>query len=287
MSDPLPLLAKALRHAKCLFYIPDTSRGHCLLEVIVFRHYGSSRVICPSRQICKRRPPGARPKPRKTHCAQKRISRADSTRFGPSRLRIENIPLLISPKSAPSSRHPASSKRGVASSRYVECGLRWTRWRCAREALQGGLKLCLGAVSDRSAQGERRCCVRQKRVVLAPVAGVKLAEADRIRPGSLGRQSAATEARGIRLREERAISRQTIAQGRPDALRWTCMLVCALPCAHCTRDRGCSAHPVFPAPSRYGGGKQPGTTRARRAAGTRRHIPISDLIRFPLIIIPS
>ena len=42
---------------------------------------------------------------------------------------------------------------------------------------------------------------------------------------------AATEARGIRLRGERAISRQTIAQGRPDALRWTCMLVCALLCA--------------------------------------------------------
>ena len=40
-----------------------------------------------------------------------------------------------------------------------------------------------------------------------------------------------TEAKGIRLRGERAISRQTIAQGRPDALRWTCMLVCALLCA--------------------------------------------------------
>ena len=40
-----------------------------------------------------------------------------------------------------------------------------------------------------------------------------------------------TEARGIRLRGERGISRQTIAQGRPDALRWTCMLVCALLCA--------------------------------------------------------
>ena len=39
------------------------------------------------------------------------------------------------------------------------------------------------------------------------------------------------EAKGIRLQEERAISRQTIAQGRPDALRWTCMLVCALLCA--------------------------------------------------------
>ena len=45
------------------------------------------------------------------------------------------------------------------------------------------------AVSDRSAQDERRCCVRQKRVVLAPVAGVKLAEVVRIQPGSIGRQS--------------------------------------------------------------------------------------------------
>ena len=43
---------------------------------------------------------------------------------------------------------------------------------------------------------------------------------------------------------------------------------------HCTRDRGCSAHPVFPAPSHAGGGKRPGTTRARRAAGTRWHIRI-------------
>ena len=71
--------------------------------------------------------------------------------------------------------------------------------------------------------------------------------------GPTGRANAVnspmTEAKGIRLRGELGISRQTIAQGRPDALRWTCMLVCALLCANCTRDRGCSAHPVFPAPS--------------------------------------
>jgi hypothetical protein len=95
-----------------------------------------------------------------------------------------------------------------------------------------GLRLGLGVVSDRSAQDERRCCVRQKRVVLAPVAGVKLAEVfakpNRVRKTV---NPAATEAKGIRLRGERAISRQTIAQGRPDALRWTCMLVCALLCA--------------------------------------------------------
>src|SRR6266496_1592131 len=29
------------------------------------------------------------------------------------------------------------------------------------------------------------------------------------------------------------------------------MLVCAFLCANCTRDRGCSVHPVFPAPSKF------------------------------------
>ena len=57
------------------------------------------------------------------------------------------------------------------------------------------------------------------------------------------------EAKGIRLQGELGISRQTIAQGMPECSSCTCMLVCALPCAHCTRDRGCSKHPAFPAPS--------------------------------------
>ena len=30
-----------------------------------------------------------------------------------------------------------------------------------------------------------------------------------------------------------------------------CMLVCILLCANRTRDRGCSKHPVFPAPSNF------------------------------------
>jgi len=52
--------------------------------------------------------------------------------------------------------NPPHRRGAYASSRYVECGLRWTRGARAREALQGGLRLCLGAVSDRSAQDERR-----------------------------------------------------------------------------------------------------------------------------------
>jgi hypothetical protein len=70
-------------------------------------------------------------------------------------------------------------------------------------------------------------------------------ESNRVRPAI---NPPAMEARGIRLQGERGISRQTTAQGMPGCSGCTCMLVCALSCAHCTRDRGCSKHPAFPAP---------------------------------------
>ena len=65
---------------------------------------------------------------------------------------------------------------------------------------------------------------------------------------------AAMEARGIRLQGEHGISRKAIAQGMPECSDCTCMLVCAFLCIHCTRDRGCSVHPAFPAPSVFGEG---------------------------------
>ena len=52
----------------------------------------------------------------------------------------------------------------------------------ARCGSQGGLP-----VSDRRASDERRCCVRQNRVVLAPVAGVKSAEVCKAQPGDASR----------------------------------------------------------------------------------------------------
>ena len=60
------------------------------------------------------------------------------------------------------------------------------------------------------------------------------------------------------------ISRKAIARGRPDALRWTCTLVCTFLCALRTRDRGCSAHPVFPAPSTFTGRMSLQTSDASR-----------------------
>src|SRR5438094_3610475 len=47
------------------------------------------------------------------------------------------------------------------------------------------------------------------------------------------------------------------------------MLVCAYNVHSCTRDRGCSAHPAFPAPSIFEGGKEFASLGRNRAARSR------------------
>src|ERR1700692_915014 len=84
-------------------------------------------------------------------------------------------------------------------------------------------------------------CVRQSRVVLAPVAGFKVLVADAIQPDRFSLKPAATVTRRIRRRGERDISRKAIAQRMPGCSDCTCMLVCVFLCDLCTRDRGCSA----------------------------------------------
>jgi len=68
------------------------------------------------------------------------------------------------------------------------------------KCLQGGL-----TVSEQGAQDERRWSVRQNRVVLAPVAGVKLAEAKSTQPSLINLNPAATVTRRIRRRGEHGI----------------------------------------------------------------------------------
>jgi hypothetical protein len=63
-------------------------------------------------------------------------------------------------------------RRGVGHRHERWDGMRWTRQRRARTEIAGRASAC-----ERSARAdERRFCVRQNRVVLAPVAGVKSAE---------------------------------------------------------------------------------------------------------------
>src|SRR5260370_40235586 len=54
------------------------------------------------------------------------------------------------------------------------------------------------------------------------------------------------------------------------------MLVCVFFCAACTRDRGCSVHPVFPAPSLLNEGGSFGKPPAHHAARMRMHVPRSS-----------
>jgi hypothetical protein len=72
------------------------------------------------------------------------------------------------------------------------------------------------------------------------------------------------------LREEREVSRKATAQGRPGCSACTCMLVCAFAMCTGTRDRGCSVHPVFPAPSIQEEGDEVLKPRVKHAARSRR-----------------
>ena len=81
-----------------------------------------------------------------------------------------------------------------------------------------------------------------------------------------------TVTRRIRRRGERAISRQTIAQGRPVVSAATCMLVCAFSCSFCARDRGCQPAPGLSCALCFKGGENSPTTRAQRAARMQRRV---------------
>jgi hypothetical protein len=156
--------------------------------------------------------------------------------------------------------------------------MRWTRRRRRDACSQGGFRERATTRRTDDARG-----VRQNRVVPTPVAGVKLPVATSIQPDRSAIKPAATEARGIRLRGERGISRQTIAQGMPECSDCTCMLVCTFFAHIRTRDRGCSKHPAFPAPS-VSGGEVVGKTRAAMRRDHKltfsRHHPRMRVIQY-------
>jgi hypothetical protein len=56
--------------------------------------------------------------------------------------------------------------------------------------------------------------------------------------------------------------------------RQTCMLVGAFSDAHCTRDRGCGAHPVSPAPSDFEGKVSSKTSGASRRENAKSYFDL-------------
>ena len=161
----------------------------------------------------------------------------------------KNIPLNPSGKSKLKSAasHPSEGRFAIV----TDAG--WD----AVDAAASGAKRVRRAASRRERTTARKMndtsCVRQNRVVPTPVAGAKL------RGGCVN--STELDQPPIRQRRrqdefvsgERGISRKAIAQGMPECSVCTCMLVCVSSAHYCTRDRGCSVHPAFPAPSSFAG----------------------------------
>ena len=117
---------------------------------------------------------------------------------------------------------PMPSRRGAYRDRHGRRGgMRWTLWRGAisrqTKTLRRTVKSC--------GPGAAMLALSWRSYSLMTVA---------IKPAHRGEHEAAVK---------------TIAQGMSECSPLTCMLVCAKCAIFGTRDRGCSAHPAFPAPS--------------------------------------
>ena len=180
-------------------------------------------VALTSRRNCTaaRAPSPACGRGKKNVSDKTRNSQTASTRFYLSSPARKNIALNPSGKSILELRQPTPSEGRI----MIVTNVGWA------------------AVDATVPRDERRSSVRRNRVVLAPRCW---RQAWRSYPRSDGGNKAGH-------REERVISRKATAQGRPGCLRFTCMIACIFFCANRTRDRGCSVHPVFPAPSDFCG----------------------------------
>src|SRR5215216_5291982 len=85
------------------------------------------------------------------------------------------------------------------------------------------------------------------------------------------------------LREEHEVSRKAIAQGRPECSRCPVCSCAVLFSANRTRDRGCSKHPVFPAPSKFWRANEDanlGRSAPRERETTSTHCERSEAIQL-------
>ena len=168
----------------------------------------------------------------------------------PFSLPRENIPLNPSGKSKVKSR-PSRPTRGAYRDRHGR------RVRDAvAAAMPGAQDVCRAdvSVSEHSAPDESIAADGKTVWSWRPLLASSRRRSCEALPGfAWAFNPAATEARGIRLRGEHGISRKTTAQGMPECSGCSCMLVCAFLAHYCTRDRGCSKHPAFPAPSCFSG----------------------------------
>ena len=116
-----------------------------------------------------------------------------------------------------------------------------------------GERLRVVNLSGHGAQDDRRCSVRQNRVVLAPVAGAKLPVANLIQPDRFSHQAGSDGGKRNSSPGRARHKPSNHCAGNAGVLRLYLYARVRTSLCHCTRDRGCSKHPAFPAPSRFRG----------------------------------
>jgi hypothetical protein len=118
-------------------------------------------------------------------------------------------------------------------------------------AASGAKRVCRAGfpVSGHSAQDDRRCSVRQNRVVPTPVAGAKLPVAKLVRPDRFSHQAGSDGGKRNSSPGRARHKPSSHCAGNAGVLQLYLYARVRSLCAICTRDRGCSKHPAFPAPS--------------------------------------
>ena len=96
-------------------------------------------------------------------------------------------------------------------------------------------------MSGHGAQDDRRCSVRQNRVVLAPVAGVKLPVANSIQPDRLSHQAGSDGGKTNSSPGRARHKPSNHCAGNAGVLRLYLYARVRIFVQHCTRDRGCSS----------------------------------------------
>ena len=169
-------------------------------------------------------------------------------------------------------------KRGGRTSSRTRGRMRWTRDASARKVIAGRSQIRERFTARRTNGAEAYGkTVWSWHPLLVPSCRWRV-RSDRI---GLAIKPAATVTRRIRRRGEHGISRKAIARGMPECSDCTCMLVCAFFRTICTRDRGCSVHPAFPAPSLLEGqvrakSRALSARRDRRVMFSRHHPHAGD-----------
>jgi len=116
-----------------------------------------------------------------------------------------------------------------------------------------------------------RWSVRQSRVVLAPVAGVKLAEAVRIQPGSTGRQSGSDGGKRNSSPGRARYKPSNHCAGNAGLLRLYLYARVRISRHLAHETAGASRRPAFPAPSIFGGTRFKQTSGAMRCENADTH----------------